>query len=93
MPQESSSSQPTDTTVKTDQSCCRFTRMWIYSHHIYNKVKRRNIVEWAKELGMTGFCMPGKPGIVCVEGLQENCDNYWQRLVFTGYCFVLFMFI
>ena len=58
-----------------------FTRMWIYSHHIYSKEKRKCILEWAKELNLTGFSMPGKPGVICVEGIQEHCEDYWQRYV------------
>ncbi|XP_007528612.1 RWD domain-containing protein 2B [Erinaceus europaeus] len=56
------------------------TRLWIYSHHIYNKCKRKSIVEWAKELSLTGFSMPGKPGVVCVEGPQSACEEFWSRL-------------
>ncbi|OPJ66503.1 RWD domain-containing protein 2B isoform A [Patagioenas fasciata monilis] len=57
-----------------------FTRLWIYSHHIYNKQKRKNIIDWAKELSLSGFCMPGKPGVVCVEGLQTSCEEFWSRV-------------
>ncbi|XP_040279101.1 RWD domain-containing protein 2B isoform X2 [Bufo bufo] len=57
-----------------------FTRLWIYSHHIYNKQKRKYILEWSKELGLSGFSMPGKPGIVCVEGAQESCEEFWSRI-------------
>ncbi|XP_041128288.1 RWD domain-containing protein 2B [Polyodon spathula] len=57
-----------------------FTRLWIYSHHIYNKQKRKNILDWSKELKLTGFSMPGKPGIVCVEGSQIICEEFWARL-------------
>ncbi|XP_054650509.1 RWD domain-containing protein 2B [Dunckerocampus dactyliophorus] len=57
-----------------------FSRLWIYSHHIYNSTKRKNILEWAKELGLTGFSMPGKPGIVCVEGPQSACEEFWSRV-------------
>ncbi|XP_063812466.1 RWD domain-containing protein 2B isoform X2 [Pseudophryne corroboree] len=57
-----------------------FTRLWIYSHHIYNKHKRKHILDWSKELGLSGFSMPGKPGIVCVEGAQEACEEFWSRL-------------
>lgn len=64
------------------QSGETFTRLWIYSHHIYNKSKRKNILEWAKELQLTGFSMPGKPGVVCVEGLQAACEEFWARCVF-----------
>ncbi|NWI93835.1 RWD2B protein, partial [Pitta sordida] len=57
-----------------------FTRLWIYSHHIYNKQKRKNILDWSKELSLSGFCMPGKPGVVCVEGLQSSCEEFWARV-------------
>lgn len=56
------------------------TRLWIYSHHIYNKYKRKDILEWAKELSLSGFSMPGKPGVVCVEGPQSACEEFWSRL-------------
>lgn len=58
-----------------------FSRIWIYSHHIYNKIKRKSILEWSKELGLSGFCMPGKPGVVCVEGPQAACEEFWSRYV------------
>ncbi|XP_028857141.1 RWD domain-containing protein 2B isoform X2 [Denticeps clupeoides] len=57
-----------------------FSRLWIYSHHIYNKSKRKDILDWAKELQLSGFSMPGKPGVVCVEGLQPLCDEFWARV-------------
>ncbi|XP_068441337.1 RWD domain-containing protein 2B [Clinocottus analis] len=57
-----------------------FSRIWIYSHHIYNKTKRKNILEWSKELGLSGFSMPGKPGIVCVEGPHSACEEFWSRV-------------
>ncbi|CAM4754305.1 unnamed protein product [Rotaria magnacalcarata] len=57
-----------------------FTRLWIYSHHIYNIDKRRNIINWAHELHLNGFSMPGKPGIICVEGQESDVDEYWTRL-------------
>lgn len=63
--------QPVDLTL---------TRLWIYSHHIYNKCKRKNILEWARELALSGFSMPGKPGVVCVEGPQSACEEFWSRV-------------
>ncbi len=61
------------------------SRLWIYSHHIYRKELLRKIPESAKELDLTGFCLPGKPGIICVEGFKENCDEYWQRLKYPNW--------
>lgn len=69
-----SSKQGTDKEEKT------FTRLWIYSHHIYSKFKRQDIIEWAGELGLHGFSMPGKPGIICVEGGTRQIDEFWFRI-------------
>lgn len=57
-----------------------YTRFWVYSHHIYNKRKREDIVKKARELKLTGFSLPGKPGIICVEGHQSDCHNWWKDI-------------
>jgi len=57
-----------------------FSRLWIYSHHIYNREKRRTIIDTARELDLTGFSAPGKPGIICVEGHKPSADNFWQQI-------------
>lgn len=57
-----------------------FARYWIYSHHIYSKLKRRDISNLTKELSLTGFCLAGKPGIICIEGTSENCEYFWQKI-------------
>jgi hypothetical protein len=44
-----------------------FSRYWIHSHHIYSKAKRRDLLALAQQYRLTGFCLPGKPGIICVE--------------------------
>lgn len=54
-----------------------FSRYWIYSHHIYNKMKRREILKLAEKYEITGFCLPGKPGIVCLEGNSNDCSSCW----------------
>ncbi|NWV64272.1 RWD2B protein, partial [Malurus elegans] len=77
---ELSSSSMTASDATQSEEVTMFTRLWIYSHHIYNKQKRKNIIDWAKELSLSGFCMPGKPGIVCVEGLQSSCEEFWSRI-------------
>lgn len=55
-------------------------RMWIYSHHIYNKFKRREILDSAKGLNLTGFSLPGKPGFICLEGVKRDCNEFFQHL-------------
>lgn len=54
-----------------------FSRFWIYSHHIYSKIKRKDILDLAPDFNLTGFCMPGKPGIMCMEGYQRDCNDAW----------------
>ena len=56
------------------------TSMWLYMHHIYNPEKRKNIVNWANDLGLTGFSLPGKPGVVHVEGAASNVEEFFERL-------------
>lgn len=57
-----------------------FCRFWIYSHHIYSKEKRKTILSLADELDLTGFSVPGKPGIICVEGDERNVENFWMSV-------------
>lgn len=66
--------------VKEEKKNKALVRFWIYSHHIYSKSKRREIVDLANQLHVTGFCMPGKPGIVCVEGTESDCNEWWQTI-------------
>lgn len=56
------------------------TRLWIYCHHIFSKFKRKDIIDWANELHLTGFSMPGKPGVICIEGYSRAVDEYWHRV-------------
>lgn len=57
-----------------------FLRMWLYMHHIYSKTKRKDILQWASDYNLTGFCLPGKPGVVCLEGDEYNVEGYFSRL-------------
>ena len=57
-----------------------FCRMWLYMHHIYSKTKRRNILSLSSDLDLTGFCLPGKPGVVCIEGSVRNTREFYSVL-------------
>ncbi|KAK9305652.1 hypothetical protein QLX08_003424 [Tetragonisca angustula] len=57
-----------------------FARYWIYSHHIYSRFKRKKIIDLAKGSSLTGFCLAGKPGAICIEGALEDCDYCWQEI-------------
>lgn len=77
--QDKASNSGNDASIPQEHSD-QIARLWIYSHHIYSKTKRKHILDWSKELNLTGFSMPGKPGIVCVEGYEEDCEDFWQRM-------------
>ncbi|NXL86723.1 RWD2A protein, partial [Alectura lathami] len=62
-----------------------FQRMWIYSHHIYRQELRKKIFECAKKLKLTGFCLTGKPGVICVEGIRENCEEFWRAIRYPNW--------
>lgn len=57
-----------------------WARLWIYSHHIYSKSKRRELLELAQEFHLTGFCLPGRPGIICYEGADSDCEECWNKV-------------
>ena len=58
----------------------KFSRMWIYSHHIYSKIKRKDILDFSQELNLTGFSMVGKPGMICIEGYNNCVEEFWHRI-------------
>uniref|UniRef100_A0A8D0DVE3 RWD domain containing 2A n=1 Tax=Salvator merianae TaxID=96440 RepID=A0A8D0DVE3_SALMN len=62
-----------------------FSRMWIYSHHIYRQELRKKIFDSARKLNLTGFCLTGKPGIICVEGVKENCEEFWHVIRYPNW--------
>nr|XP_033795568.1 RWD domain-containing protein 2A isoform X2 [Geotrypetes seraphini] len=62
-----------------------FHRMWIYSHHIYRQELRKKILECAKRLNLTGFCLTGKPGVICVEGMKEQCEEFWHKIRYPNW--------
>lgn len=66
--------------TKTERKSEELIRYWIYSHHIYSKYKRREILNLANSLKLTGFCLPGKPGIICVEGNVNDCNDWWSTI-------------
>jgi RWD domain/Protein of unknown function (DUF1115) len=66
----------------------KLQRVWLWSHHIYSKIKRQDIIKLTKDYDLCGFMWPGKPGVICFEGNFEDVDNtvkiikswQWQKL-------------
>ncbi|KAM4771560.1 RWD domain-containing protein 2A [Rhinophrynus dorsalis] len=67
------------------EAVCTFHRMWIYSHHIYRQELRKKILDYAKRLHLTGFCLTGKPGVICVEGVKEQCEEFWRDIRYPNW--------
>ena len=65
---------------KPEKKPGKFCRMWLYMHHIYSKTKRKVILEWSGDYRLTGFSLPGKPGVVCLEGNEDDVNDYFGRL-------------
>ena len=55
-------------------------RRLCYSHHIIAPGKRKCVVEWAVQLGLGGFSKIGWPGIIVVEGAEEDVEQYTRAL-------------
>ena len=68
-------------------------RRLIYSHHIISKIKRADMKQLAnKEYKLTGYLKIGWPGLIVLEGREEDCIAFydvirrwnWQYLVVRG---------
>jgi hypothetical protein len=65
-----------------------FAREFFYFHHLYSQWKRKLMLQWGRDLDLTGFVYPGKPGTVCVEGDADAVREFgiqlrslqWQKL-------------
>ncbi|KAI5783183.1 hypothetical protein DFH27DRAFT_276748 [Peziza echinospora] len=58
----------------------KITRAVIWSHHIASSLKRRDILNWSRELGLGGFSRPGWPGAVVIEGEEADVREFEARL-------------
>jgi hypothetical protein len=67
-------------------------RRLVYSHHLISKTKRADIKDLASHYGLTGYMKIGWPGIILIEGGEENCNQFyddirkwaWKYLVVRG---------
>lgn len=37
-------------------------------------------MDLASQMNISGFMMPGKPGIICVEGNSKDVIDWWQNI-------------
>jgi len=55
-------------------------RVWMYFHHIYSSKKRSAILALSGQLKLGGFCLSGKPGMICIEGADKACEEFVRQL-------------
>lgn len=66
-----------------------YARYWIWTHHLWNGAKRdpkrTDVIKLAKNLNLSGFSLPCKPGIILVEGEKSLCKLYWDDIKTWGW--------
>ncbi len=63
-------------------------REWILFHHMYSTHKKKMILDTAKRLALSGLSVPGKPGLIIVEGTRGAVHEFvgvirglnWQKM-------------
>ena len=65
-------------TIKSTASAGPLVRVWFYFPSISTRAKRDDIVNYAPSYGLTGFLLAGKPGILCLEGVAQDIDDYMK---------------
>ncbi|WVQ65009.1 uncharacterized protein L199_003179 [Kwoniella botswanensis] len=66
--------------VKEEAQDKQIDRVWFWLPSLSTREKRDDMVNFAKEVGLTGFVLAGKPGILCVEGNPQVIDKYMSRI-------------
>ncbi|WWC96859.1 hypothetical protein V866_003734 [Kwoniella sp. B9012] len=77
---ELSTLQNQELEVKEDAQDKQIDRVWFWLPSLSTREKRDDMVNFAKEVGLTGFVLAGKPGILCVEGNSQVIDKYMSRI-------------
>ena len=68
------------TAKATKEQSATFVRQFIYSHHIRSKIKRRDMKALSKQYDLTGFVLVSKPGVIVIEGWEENVSAFWVEI-------------
>ncbi|KAL9183785.1 hypothetical protein ACHAXT_004641 [Thalassiosira profunda] len=55
----------------------------IYTHHLVDADKIQCVKKNASKLSLGGYIFCGKPGLILVEGLEEDCDHFLEALALS----------
>ncbi|KAL6750204.1 hypothetical protein V8C86DRAFT_878697 [Haematococcus lacustris] len=81
-------SPPTSPPAPLHPRCCQV----IWFHHIKSLAKRKAILQSARDLQLGGACKPGFPGVILVEGFEQDVEEFtagiramrWQAMQVRG---------
>ena len=75
--------QPAESEAAAAGGLDGFGRRWMWAHHIVIPARAALICKEARALSLGGYLKTGHPGIVVVEGEDENCEAFigWVRAV------------
>ena len=59
-----------------EPSRAAFGRRMIWFHHIKSLEKRKHIISQARAVSLRGFCKPGFPGVLVIEGPEVDCEDF-----------------
>ena len=87
---ETPEASATDPCTKGGKSTGRtFGRRCIYSHHIIAASKRAAVMQGALDRGLSGASKIGWPGVIIVEGEEEQCQAYVRMLTSLRWKFIV----
>ncbi|GAA5939074.1 uncharacterized protein JCM15063_004413 [Sporobolomyces koalae] len=55
-------------------------RVWLWFPSLSTREKRDDIVTWAADYDLTGFVLAGKPAVMCLEGTENNIQEYMAEI-------------
>ena len=70
------------TTLQRGVSSCTtiLGRRLIWSPHLYSKIKRGDIQNLASDCKLTGYMKIGWPGLILIEGAEEDCVAFYEDI-------------
>lgn len=60
----------------SETSSTPLSRVWFYFPSLSTREKRDDLIKLAPAYDLTGFCLAGKPGILCLEGEAQSVQSY-----------------
>ena len=74
--------ETTTSCIQNSLSSCTtiLGRRLIYSHHIISKIKRGDIHNLASDCKLTGYMKIGWPGLILIEGAEEDCVAFYDEI-------------